>query len=63
MTKPIVRFGRRISIPSSLQLKHELRSFCAEEDVREECAASEGLSAGATWDEIYAHRAAVAARG
>jgi hypothetical protein len=57
-----IRFGRRISTPSSVQVRHELRAFCAEEDVREECAAKEELPAGASWDEIYAHRAAVAAR-
>jgi hypothetical protein len=61
MTKPAVRFGRRLSIPSTVQTKHELRAFCAQEDVREECAAKEALVVEATWDEIYAHRAAVAA--
>lgn len=53
-----VRFGRRLAIPSTVEIRHELRSFLAQEDVREECAASEGLTAGATWDDIYAHRAA-----
>jgi hypothetical protein len=62
MTKPIIRFGRRIPIPPSVQVKHELRAFCAEEDVREECATAVGLFAGATWDEIYAHRTAAATR-
>jgi hypothetical protein len=53
-----VRFGRRLAIPSTVEIRHELRSFSAQEDVREESAASEGLSAGATWGEIYAQRAA-----
>ena len=58
--KPLVRFGRKIPIPSSLQIRHELRSFIAEENVRELCAEAEGLSSSSSWDEICAHRASVA---
>jgi hypothetical protein len=54
-----VRFGRRLPIPSTLEIRHDLRAFSAEEDVREECAVAEGLASGATWDDIYAHRAQV----
>jgi hypothetical protein len=60
--KAFIRFGRRIPAPSTVQIRHELRAICAEEDVREECAAKEELPAAASWEEIYAHRAAAAPR-
>ncbi len=56
-----IRFGRRIAAPSTVQIRHELRAFCAAEDVREECAAELRLPTGASWDEIYTRRAAVTA--
>lgn len=56
--KKFVRFGRRLAIPSTVEIRHELRAFSVQEDVREECAVAEGLAVAATWDEIYAHRAA-----
>jgi hypothetical protein len=61
MRNTFVRYGKRWPIPSTVQIMHELRAFSAEEDVREECAAKEGLPIAAGWDEIYAHRTAAAA--
>ncbi len=58
----LVRFGRRLPIPSTVQIRHELRAFCAAEEVREECAAKEGLAKESTWNDIYAHRMAAAAQ-
>lgn len=58
---PFVRCGRRLPVPSTTQILHELKAFSAEEDVREECAAKEGLQTDADWDAIYAHRAATIA--
>ena len=58
--KTFVRFGRRLPIPSMTEIRHELRAFSAAEDIRSECAQSEGLSALASWDEIYAQRIAKA---
>jgi hypothetical protein len=62
MTNPYVRFGRRLPTPSTVQLRHELRAFIAQDEIRTECAAKEGLPTGATWDEIYAQRTAQAAK-
>ena len=54
MHKP--RFGRRHAIPSSVQVRHELRQFSAQEDARERCALAIGLGARATWEAIVVRR-------
>lgn len=51
-----VRFGRRINIPSSLQIRTELRALVADENARERCAESEGLPDSTSWQEIVEHR-------
>lgn len=51
-----IRFGRRINIPSSLQIRTELRALVADENARERCAESEGLPDRASWHEIVEHR-------
>ena len=52
-----VRFGRRIPIPSTVQIIHDLMDFSSDEDVRERCAEEEGLPGGTSWDAIISHRA------
>jgi hypothetical protein len=56
--KSMVRFGSRIRLPSTIEIKHELRAMAAEWNVRELCAEAEGLPATASWDELEAHRLA-----
>jgi hypothetical protein len=54
--KPLVRYGRRIPIPSTVQILHELRVFSAEQNIRELCAEADQLPASATWEEICVRR-------
>ena len=54
-----IRYGRRIQIPSTVQVKHELRAFIAEENVRELCAEADGLPPSASWKDIENRRQAL----
>jgi hypothetical protein len=54
------RFGRRIPIPSTLQVSHELRALYFE-DARERCAELDGLTVDASRDEIVQRREGLAA--
>lgn len=51
-----LRFGKRMPIPSSLQVLHELRALSADEDARMRCAEEGGMASTAGWDEIVQHR-------
>ena len=57
-----LRFGRRVPVPSTLQISHELRGLSADENARRSCAAEDGLSDTATWEEIIGHRGRVCVR-
>jgi hypothetical protein len=51
------RFGRRLPLPSTVQIRHDLIEFSALEAARKRHAAADGLPEQATWDEIGTHRA------
>ena len=54
-----IRYGRRIQIPSTAQVTHELRVLIAEENVRELCAEADGLPLFASWNDIESRRRAL----
>lgn len=51
------RFGRRISLPSTVQILHEFKLLSEQEEGRKRYAVADGLPETASWDEIGAHRA------
>jgi hypothetical protein len=51
------RFGRRMALPSTVQILHELRLMEAPEEGRKRYALADGLAETASWDEIGANRA------
>lgn len=55
LAKSIIRFGRRIPIPSTVQVRHDYRVYCEEREARELCAAEEGLPSEASRDDIILH--------
>jgi hypothetical protein len=54
-------YGRIFKVPPIQQIRAELRAFIAVDDVRELCAEAEGLPLDASWDDLAARRAEVAA--
>ena len=56
-----VKFGRRIPIPSTLEISHELRALYSE-NARDHCAELDGLRVGVGWDEIVKRREALAVK-
>ena len=51
------RFGRRIPLPSTVQILHELKVLSAQEEGRKRYALADGLPETASWEEIGSHRA------
>jgi hypothetical protein len=52
------RFGRKLALPSTRALVHELKTLIASEDARMACAAAIGISKESSWEEIRAARLA-----
>lgn len=56
MTKDF-RFGRRMPLPSTLQIRRELKVFSELEEARVKYALHDGLPETASWDDIGLFRA------
>ena len=52
-----IRFGRRIPLPSTVQILHDLKVLFVQEEGRKRYVLADGLPETASWDEIGAHRA------
>jgi hypothetical protein len=57
MVATILRFGRRMPIPATVQILHDYRVFAEDRAARERCAAEDGLPLTASWIDIATHRA------
>ncbi|HVT24964.1 MAG TPA: hypothetical protein VHD95_10080 [Rhizomicrobium sp.] len=58
--KPLIRYGKRIPLLPSVQIRRELRMFCAQEDIRERCAEAEGMPIDSSWEQICERRTLLA---
>jgi hypothetical protein len=58
--KPLIRFGKRIPLLPSVQIRHELRMFCALEDCRERCSEAQGMPIDSSWEQICERRSLLA---
>ncbi len=56
------RFGRKIPLPSTYQILHELKMFAEYETARTACAEKIGASPNASWEQIRDHRLAAEAK-
>jgi hypothetical protein len=50
------RFGKRIPIPSTPEIRQAYKAHCLREELRERWAAEEGLALATGWDAIIARR-------
>lgn len=55
--KTLVRFGKKIPLPSTLQIISEMRALAEDDAIRARCAEEDGLSVNAAWTAICARRA------
>jgi len=59
------RFGMKMTLPSTVQIKHDLRQMAQDDETEKDrvlCAEAEGLPVASTWQEIADHYRARIAR-
>lgn len=56
MAKFLYRSGRRIPLPSTIEIKHAYKMHSVLESHRLDWAAEEGMPSNASWDEIIDHK-------